>query len=168
MSKKGKPFSVDTRPTKEAVVDSLTRDISVDACLFDLIDNSVDAARDSIFARGKKHPIDGLPNSYAGYKISLSFAGSGFSIRDKCGGITVERLKELVLRFGKRSSHHMGIGIFGLGLNRALFKLGRVSHLKTDTASQRAELVLNTEEYLKSDDWSLPAEEFQSSGQAGT
>lgn len=168
MSKKGKPFSVDTRPTKEAVVDSLTRDISVDACLFDLIDNSVDAARDSIFARGKKHPIDGLPNSYAGYKISLSFAGSGFSIRDNCGGITVERLKELVLRFGKRSSHHMGIGIFGLGLNRALFKLGRVSHLKTDTASQRAELVLNTEEYLKSDDWSLPAEEFQSSGQAGT
>jgi hypothetical protein len=46
--------------------------------------------------------------------------------------------------------------------------LGRVSHLKTDTGSQRAELILKTEEYLKSDDWNLPAEEFQSSGKIGT
>jgi len=44
--KTGKPFKVDTRPSKAVVVDSLTRDTSVDACIFDLIDNSIDAARD--------------------------------------------------------------------------------------------------------------------------
>lgn len=168
MPKEGKPFFVDTKPTKEAVVDSLTRDISVEACLFDLIDNSIDAARDTIFAGFGEKRADGLPESYDGYSVALTFSGDGCSIEDNCGGITVDRLKTMVLRFGERSSHPMGIGIFGLGLNRALFKLGRVSHLKTDTGFQRAELILNTEEYLKSDDWNLPAEEFKSSGKAGT
>jgi hypothetical protein len=46
--------------------------------------------------------------------------------------------------------------------------LGRVSHLKTDTGLQRSELVLNTDTYLKSADWNLPAEEFPTSGQIGT
>jgi len=168
MPKKGKPFLVDTKPTKEVVVDSLTRDISVEACLFDLIDNSIDAARDTIFARAEEKRAEGLPDSYSGFKITLAFSGDGCLIDDNCGGITVERLRTMVLRFGQRSSHPMGIGIFGLGLNRALFKLGRVSHLKTDTGSQRAELILKTEEYLKSDDWNLPAEEFKSSGKVGT
>lgn len=168
MPKKGKPFLVDTKPTKEVVVDSLTRDISVEACLFDLIDNAIDAARDTIFARAEEKRAEGLPDSYSGFKITLSFSGDGCVIDDNCGGITVERLRTMVLRFGQRSSHPMGIGIFGLGLNRALFKLGRVSHLKTDTGSQRAELILKTKEYLESDDWNLPAEEFQSSGKVGT
>lgn len=168
MPKKGKPFLVDTKPTKEVVVDSLTRDISVEACLFDLIDNAIDAARDTIFARAEEKRAEGLPDSYSGFKITLAFSGDGCLIDDNCGGITVERLRTMVLRFGQRSSHPMGIGIFGLGLNRALFKLGRVSHLKTDTGSQRAELILKTKEYLESDDWNLPAEEFQSSGKVGT
>lgn len=161
-------FSVDTRPTKDMVVGTLTRDISVEAAVFDLIDNSIDAARDTIFARGGAEQINDLPDSYKGFKIALSVSGDSCSIEDNCGGIGVESLKTMVLRFGQRSSHQMGIGIFGLGLNRALFKLGRVSHLKTDTGSQRAELVLNVEEYLKSDDWNLPAEGFKSNGKAGT
>lgn len=164
---KGK-FSVDTRPTKALVVGGLTRDIGVSAAVFDLIDNSIDAARDTIFASGPEKPGDGLPKSYAGFYVDLKLSGDGCSIDDNCGGITVDALKTMVLRFGQPSSHPLGIGIFGLGLNRAIFKLGRVSHLKTDTGSQRAELVLNVDEYLRSDDWYLPAQEFTSSGQPGT
>jgi len=168
MPKTSKTFLVDTKPSKEVVVDSLTRDISVEACLFDLIDNSIDAARDTIFASSEEKCAEELPGSYASFKIALTFSSDGCLIDDNCGGITVERLRTMVLRFGYRSSHPMGIGIFGLGLNRALFKLGRVSHLKTDTGSQRAELILRAEEYLKSEDWNLPAEEFQSTGKVGT
>ena len=73
-----------------------------------------------------------------------------------------------MLRFGQRSDKTGGIGVYGVGLNRALFKLGKVSHLKTDTGSQRAELILKTDEYLKSLDWELPAEEFESRGRVGT
>ena len=134
-------FSIDTSPSKAMVVDSLIRDISTEAAIFDLIDNSIDAARNMIFARGGADQIDVLPNSYEGFEIALSFSGDGCSIEDNCGGIGVENLKTMVLRLGQRSSHLMGIGIFGLGLNRALFKMGRTAHLKTDTGSQRAELI---------------------------
>ncbi|WP_211467265.1 ATP-binding protein [Collimonas silvisoli] len=165
----GKSFRVDTKPSKKVVVDSLTRDISVDACIFDLIDNSIDAARDTIYLDQEiESGFEQLPESFDGYKIEITLGGEGFSIADNCGGIPVDKLREMVLRFGERSSHKMGIGVFGLGLNRALFKLGRVSHLKTDTGLQRAELVLNTDKYLGSKDWNLPAEEFPTSGQIGT
>ena len=75
---------------------------------------------------------------FAGFTISLTLNGTGFKIEDNCGGIPVDALRDMVLRFGKASDHAMGIGVFGVGLNRALFKLGKVSHLKTDTGSERA------------------------------
>lgn len=165
---RGKPFSVDTRPTKIMVVGSLTRDIGVEASLFDLVDNSIDAARETIFKGNRGGKTVELPKSYAGFKVALTFSGTSCSVADNCGGIEVEHLKTMVLRFGEQSKHSMGIGVFGLGLNRAMFKLGRVSHLKTDTGLQRAELVLNVEEYLRSEDWNLPAEEFESTGTVGT
>lgn len=161
-------FHIDTRPTKEAVVSSLTRDITVEACIFDLVDNSIDAARDDNYANNRVPKGLSLPESYAGYKIELSFEGDCFSIIDNCGGIPIDRLKSMVLKFGARSSHDMGIGIFGLGLNRALFKLGRLSHIKTDTGHQRAELILNTDDYLKSESWELPAAQFKTTGKIGT
>ena len=169
MSRAGKPFSVDTHPTKDVVVNGLTKDATVQACIFDLIDNSVDAARDTIFSDREPKDRNELPSSYAGFEIRLTFSSNGFKIGDNCGGIAVDALKKLVMRFGKRSSHNFGIGTFGVGLNRALFKLGKVSHLKTDTGKQRAELILRVDEYLAADNtWELPAEQFESTGNAGT
>jgi hypothetical protein len=78
-------------------------------------------------------------------------------------------MRDMVLRFGRASAHELGIGVFGVGLNRAIFKLGRIAHLKTDTGVQRSELVLNVEEYIADDGvWGLPAEEFASTGVIGT
>jgi hypothetical protein len=168
MARAGKPFSVDTHPTKEVVVNGLTRDATVQACIFDLIDNSIDAARDTIFARHPEATRDDLPESYNNYKIDITLNGAEFRIEDNCGGISVENLKKLVLRFGERSQHSMGIGAFGVGLNRALFKLGKISHLKTDTGKQRAEMILEVDAYLKDPSWDLPAQEFSSSGRVGT
>lgn len=161
-------FKVDTSPTKEAVVNSLTRDISERACIFDLIDNAVDAARDSIFEKFPSRESNTLPDSYAGYNIEIKLNGNGYSVQDNCGGITAEKLQTMVMKFGQRSAHQMGIGIFGVGLNRALFKLSRVSYLKTDTGKERAELVLDTDEYLQSETWLLPAKRFPSVGKTGT
>ncbi|MCH8488728.1 MAG: ATP-binding protein [Oceanicaulis sp.] len=164
-----KPFIVSTKPTKQVVVSSLTKDATVRACIFDLIDNSIDAARNRIFKDLAENQSRNLPDSFEGFRISLQLNGSGLKIQDNCGGITVDDLRDMVLRFGRVSSHELGIGVFGVGLNRAIFKLGRTAHLKTDTGNQRAELVLNIEQYIADDDnWDLPAEEFESSGQIGT
>lgn len=164
----GTPFAVDTAPTKEVVVNGITRDASVEACIFDLIDNAIDGARDTLFKGIPSDAHEVLPDSYDGFRIELTLNSTGLKIVDNCGGIAVDSLKNMVLRFGRQSDHEMGIGAFGVGLNRALFKLGTVSHLRTDTGSQRAELVLKTKEYLDSPGWELPAEEFQSAGVVGT
>jgi hypothetical protein len=164
MAKAGKDFSVDTHPTKQVVVGSLTRDVSVETCVFDLIDNAIDAARDVLFQGTPPKERNHLPESFVGYEVKLTLSGAGLKIEDNCGGISVADLKKMVMRFGQLSTHEMGIGAFGVGLNRALFKLGRVSHLRTDTGTQRAEFVLKTDDYLHSTSWHLPATEYKSSG----
>ncbi|MFJ7285585.1 ATP-binding protein [Pseudomonas sp. NPDC099000] len=168
MNKAVNKLKVDTRPSKFVVVDSLTRDISIQACIFDLIDNAVDAARDTIY---KIHPeIDKEipPPSYKGFKIQLTINGDLFSISDNCGGISITDLENTALKFGDRSSHNMGIGVFGVGLNRAIFRLGKHTTIATDTGLERAALVLDTEAYLNSDDWYLPAERLPTTKIIGT
>jgi hypothetical protein len=168
VAKTSKKFLVDTSPTKAVVVNSLTRDATVEACVFDLIDNAIDAAG----AHARQALLEDLPNelldSYAGYEIALTFSGKSFKIEDNCGGISVAALKSMALRFGQRSSHEAGIGVFGVGLNRALFKLGAVSTVTTDTGSASATLKLDVSLYLESDDWHLNAEERPTSGKSGT
>ena len=168
MPSKGKLISVDTHPTKHVIVDSLTRDVSVEACIYDLLDNSVDAARETKLKTAEESDQHRLIDSYVGFEIKLAFGSSGFRIQDNCGGIPTDKLQKMVMRFGERSIHELGIGVFGVGLNRALFKLGKVSHLKTDTGASRAELILNTADYILSDKWELPAHEFESIGAVGT
>lgn len=169
VTKKSTTFDIDTTPSKQVIVQSLTRDISIDACVFDLIDNAVDAARNSIFAKKKgSDDEEHLPISYRGYEVKIQFSADEFSIQDNCGGISIAELKASVLRFGERSAHPMGIGVFGVGLNRALFKIGRLSNIVTDNGIQRAQLDLDTEKYLRAKGWSLPAVEVPTIGKAGT
>ena len=168
VAKKGKAFTVDTSPTKDVVVSGLTRDATVHACMFDLLDNAIDAAREAIYGMSPSEAKLSLPENYANYGVQLTLSGAGMKIVDNCGGIPIDRLKNMVLRFGQRSTRDMGIGVFGVGLNRALFKLGRVTHLTTDTGVQRAALMLRVDDYLRSPEWELPAEEFASTGPVGT
>jgi len=107
MAAAGTPFDVDTRPTKDVVVSGLTKDATVEACILDLIDNSVDAARDDAMrASGTTE----APQSYDGYEIVLMLDGTKLQIKDNCGGISVKDLQSEVLRFGKRVTHDHGIG----------------------------------------------------------
>jgi Histidine kinase-, DNA gyrase B-, and HSP90-like ATPase len=168
MAKAEKKFVVDTSPTKAVVVDSITRDATNEECIFDLIDNSIDAARNEIFSHISPKVRTELPNSYAGYEIKLNFSGTTFKIADNCGGISIEDLKRRAFRFGEQSEQKMGIGAFGVGLNRAMFRLGAVGKLTTDTGRERAEVSLDKETYEESRGWTLPAQELPSTSKPGT
>lgn len=167
MAAKAEALTVDTRPTKEVVVDSLTRDASVEACIFDLLDNAVDAARNAAYADHPGHEQP-LLESYDGFVIELSLEAGGLRIKDNCGGIPADALSHVALRFGQRSSHRYGIGIFGVGLNRALFKLGGRSRIVTDTGTERSELELDIADYISSADWEIPARRLATRGLRGT
>jgi|SRR5579871_19039 len=161
----GRAFPVDTSPTKDVVVSGLTKDASVEACILDLIDNAVDAVRD----HAKRAPPEDVHDNYHGWEIALTLGGTGLKIKDNAGGISVKQLQSDVLRFGKRMGHDHGIGAYGVGLNRAIFKLGRTTQIVTDTGRERSTLTLKTEDYLKdADEWAVTARQLPSSGKEGT
>lgn len=110
----------------------LTRDITPSEAVFDLIDNSIDAARNDLLARGDTSRDEfGLPRSYDGYKVALRITKNIISVSDNSLGIDRHSLEEDTFIIGKPSNHPQGVGYFGVGLKRALLALGGRYLLKT-------------------------------------
>lgn len=111
-------------PTKAFFVRMITRDIALEDCILDLIDNSVDAAWQLQGAR----PMS-LSDStkLSKYEIEIQAGPSSFKISDNCGGITLDQAAEYAFTFGRRDTdpqEKYSIGVYGIGMKRAIFKLG--------------------------------------------
>jgi hypothetical protein len=117
---------ISAEPTKEFFVDMITKDISLEQAVLDLVDNSVDAAR-----RIKQAGATPL----SGCEIVIKITNSAFSIFDNCGGFDKDTARYYAFRFGRppgRETSPHTIGQFGIGMKRALFKFG--SHFKVASA----------------------------------
>ncbi len=125
----------------------LTRDISAMESIHDLVDNAIDAARDRILSL-LDAPVDqyGLPADYRGFRIALRLGATSISILDNCVGIDPATLSERVFVTGSESSHRFGIGFFGVGLKRALLRLGTTYRLHTDTGSTASRMLFGSSE----------------------
>jgi len=141
---------IHAKPTKRLFISTLTQDISVKACILDLIDNSVD--------------------SYIRYKISdrrivdLRFSKDEFALVDHCGGIDKEYLQNHVFRFGNLKTEFSDptLGMYGIGLKRSIFKLGKSVVITTDDGKNYSKVEINVEEWEKDDEnWDLPFETEQ-------
>ena len=147
----GKHDEIDARPTKRLFIDILTRDISVKACILDLIDNSVDSyIRNEIKDRRK---------------IQLSILKDEFAISDNCGGIEYNFLKTTVFRFGADilERDKPTLGIYGIGMKRAILKMGRKILMETDDGNSYCKIDLEVNKWFESDDWKIPFEYFEDS-----
>lgn len=153
-------IKANTRPVKKALVESTTKDVTVDACIFDLIDNAIDAFREN--------PLEALPDDYAGYTIEIKMSETEFLIKDSGIGISQDILSNSALRYGATLPHGQTIGVFGVGLNRALFKMGTKSRIQTETSNSALQVELDVVRYLNDDDWDLPITELAISGHSGT
>ena len=150
----------------EHVRSVLTADVSVEECIFDLIDNSIDASRNAIYAR-KKIEVDknGLPKSYHGFHVSLELGESSILVVDNCTGMSLETLKNESLYTGAKEFHPYGIGFYGVGLLRAVLKLCNAMTLITDNGRTAYELEMSEERMLNlSDTNALLAVEIPSQG----
>jgi hypothetical protein len=157
VSKKNETIkSVPTTPAKSFFVSMLTRDIDLPDAILDLLDNCVDGA---IRARPKRMTEE---DSLEDFWARITFDENIFRIEDNCGGIPWKIAKESAFCLGRPKNvapeDVIGqIGVVGIGLKRAIFKMGREclvhSHHKLDTF-----LVTIPQEWFKDDqDW----EEFK-------
>ncbi|MCE9506942.1 MAG: ATP-binding protein [Alphaproteobacteria bacterium] len=116
---------IDGSPTKRFFVDMLTRDIDLKDAILDLLDNCIDGVLREL---EKKDPANkNLP--YAGFKASITIKKKEFIIVDNCGGITKEIATKSAFRLGKtteaRDENLATVGMYGIGMKRAIFKMGR-------------------------------------------
>lgn len=113
---------IEGSPTKQFFIDMITRDISIEDAIIDLLDNSIDGANRMAAAAGKSDFKD------MGLHVLLCLSEDGLSIEDNCGGFQLETAKKYAFRFGRPSDappESNTIGRFGIGMKRSLFKMGR-------------------------------------------
>jgi hypothetical protein len=130
------------------LVDVLTKDIDIVAAILDLVDNSVDAARRQ---RGDE--------KLTGLQVDVEFSANRLKITDNCGGISLEDAEERVFRFGPDDDDPpdaFTTGQFGVGLKRALFKLGTGFVIRSVAEQESFEVRETLERWLgRRDDWSF-------------
>jgi hypothetical protein len=157
MSSEG-PTYANAEPTKRLFLSLLTRDISLEHAVLDLIDNSINSAirtRGLDLIESFDEFISGnLNGGRAPAKISIQFAPDLFEIEDDCGGIPLHEAENNVFRFGRDVTPTEGdvLSVYGVGLKRALFKIG--DHIKV--WSQDSENAFLVEDHAA--EWAARAE----------
>lgn len=135
-------------PTKQFFVSMLTRDISLDDAILDLLDNCLDGAMR--IAQGER--VD-----YTQHFVRIKLAKDEFSIEDNCGGIPRRVAMDYAFKMGReldddRDSDTETIGMYGVGMKRAIFKMGADALVRTRHGTDTFEVPI-TAEWLKAKDW---------------
>ncbi len=137
-------------PAKRFFVESLTRDIDLADAILDLLDNCVDGARRVGLKKGDK--------PYLGYRADVTYDGGKFTIEDNCGGISLEDAKKSAFCFGRPAEYAAKadgtIGIIGIGMKRAIFKMGCSCVVRSQHEADTFQVKINPE-WLKSESWPL-------------
>jgi hypothetical protein len=145
-------------PTKEFFVHTITKDVSLEDCILDLLDNSIDGARNFEHRKGN-FPTKSRNGEfdYSGFYANISFSGTQFEIVDNCGGIPVERAKNYAFHFGRRQDAPreagQSIGLYGIGMKRAVFKIGEDITISSSSENDAFTVDVDVQEWMDRADW---------------
>ena len=118
-------------PTKRFFVEMITRDITLEDSILDLIDNSIDSA----WRVSGSHHLDLEDKTdLSEFSIEICISEREFRIKDNCGGMTLGDATDYAFSFGRRldaKSENYSIGVYGIGMKRALFKIGRKVQIRS-------------------------------------
>lgn len=147
-------------PTKDFFVGMLTRDIELDDAILDLLDNCLDGIVRTNPSRSKNDE-----NYYAGYKAEITVSKDKFLIRDNCGGIPKETAIHYAFRMGRdkenqptndsTSTSLPTVGIYGIGMKRAIFKIGKSANVFTKFGDEKYTVKIPIE-WAQSASWDFP------------
>jgi hypothetical protein len=144
---------IEASPTKEFFIFMITRDIDLTRAIADLVDNSVDGAKR---LRGE--------GTYEGLSVRINLSSAEFKIADDCGGIAVDIARKYAFRFGRAkgmpNTPH-SIGQFGVGMKRALFKIGNTFEVESSTEQSHFIVRENLEDWARRPEWDFSFKELQ-------
>jgi len=151
---------ISASPTKDFFVEMLTRDIELEDAILDLLDNCVDGIQRTIKNTAR---INATQKPYKGFWAKIDFSSQHFKLEDNCGGIPIEIAREYAFKMGRpansleKDSDVYTIGTYGIGMKRAIFKIGRSSSILSQTDSDCFKVSIDSK-WLSSDDWMLQLE----------
>lgn len=160
-------------PTKHFFFEMFTRDISLEDCVLDLIDNSLDSLikvqRIDLPAqvlRPHRDQVDvaRLPS------VDVTWSDEEVRVVDNCGGIPVQFAEADLFTFGHREGFEAGVlGAYGVGLKRAIFKIGNRFEMKSFTDGEGFRAYLHDVRKWSTEDetldqWKIPFERLQRQG----
>ena len=144
---------IDASPTKDFFIHMLVKDIELTRAIIDLVDNCVDGA------------LRTRPNrEYEGLEVRIEATPSKFRIVDNCGGISIDLAQKYAFRFGRpegmpQTPH--SVGQFGVGMKRALFKLGSKFKIESKTETGRFVLEEDVNEWKAREEWEFHFKELE-------
>lgn len=151
--------TVDARPVKRFFVEMLTRDITVEEAILDLLDNCVD---------GILRSFPQLPEGETPYKdfwAKIIVNKDTFEIVDNCGGIPWSE-HDRAFRMGRPDSGNHGadgeplsVGVYGIGMKRAIFKMGTKALIWTQNGENNYEVDISPDWVASEDSWDLEVRE---------
>jgi hypothetical protein len=151
-------------PEKRLFIELITRDITLEDAVLDLIDNSIN----SILVKHEVNLANIFDDVLAGrydfsaferYAIDIEIDSTAFSLTDNCGGISYDAAKHQVFHFGRPRGPSRGdtLSVYGIGLKRALFKLGDAIKVRS-RKDQQFEVAFSAREWEGKEAWVLPLE----------
>ena len=146
---------VSAGPTKRFFVEMLTRDIELEDAILDLLDNCVDGVLRQRKGKSKK-----AKNPYSGYFAKITATPTKFVIEDNCGGIPLDIARKSAFMLGRpdeRDSTIETVGMYGIGMKRAIFKMGRKCVVTSQpTASTTYQVTIAPSWFKQDQEWTLP------------
>ena len=145
-------------PTKEFFVEMLTRDIELNDAILDLLDNCLDGVVRLCSGKDKLQTAD----FYASYCANITISPTEFSITDNCGGIPRDTAENYAFRMGRvptTETDHPTIGIYGIGMKRAIFKIGKAARVFTQNAGKQYAVSIPADWAADTSSWDFPIDE---------
>ena len=148
--------NVSIRPTKSFFVNMFTRDIELADAILDLLDNCVDG----ILRSSPEEKLE-TAKPYSGKKAEIVLSEDNFIISDNCGGIPWAKRK-YAFQIGTLPNQEKEklptVGTYGIGMKRAIFKLGREAQVSSQREDKSFEVMISPDWMKDESTWDVPIE----------
>jgi hypothetical protein len=148
-------------PTKDFFVAMLTRDIELTDAILDLLDNCLDG----VVRQRKTIDKRSCPNYYDGYYADITISTDFFVIEDNCGGIPQDIAEKYAFRMGRSAEKSEDslptVGIYGIGMKRAIFKIGKSAEVLTRNNGMLYRVTIPTSWASDEEKWDFPIEDIE-------
>lgn len=149
-------LTVHATPSKELFISMLTRDISLGSCVLDLVDNSVHSLIAHSGLDVTESMVEGERFPKTNGRIEITYTPKRFMVVDNCGGIPIEEARNEVFLFGHLNQvKSPGLGVYGIGMKRAIFKIGKMITVTSNTTEEEFQVTIDVDKWKKKEDWDL-------------